>query len=388
MSSASRRCSFDAVVALAVVLFICVVPGRAAAQVLYGSILGDVKDSSGAAMPGATVLVTNNRTGLKREAVTDGVGHFNLADLPAGVYSFKATQQGFKTFEQTAGHGHHQQRHARRRRRSRSARWATPSPSRAEPPKLQTETAEVHANLLGAELTNLPVPLGRNYQQVYRMLPGFAPPANSHSIPTNPARSLEFTVNGTSDDQNNTRIDGVSTANIQLPHVVLLHPDARVDSGGQRRHQQHDAEQGLAGGAAINVQTRSGANAIHGSGFEYFTNQHLKAWPMRFDDAALNTGPKPRPELQRVRRHRRRADQEEQGVLLRQLRVHPGPQGGRQTPCRCRCRRCCGATCRSRRRRFTTRSREMRTAPGGRSSRCSPATRTTRCATRPPTRTA
>ena len=54
-----------------------------------------------------------------------------------------------------------------------------------------------------------------------------------------------------------------------------------------------DAEQGLAGGAAINVQTKSGTNVLRGSGFEYFTNEHLKAWPMRFDDAALNTGDKP-----------------------------------------------------------------------------------------------
>ena len=55
-----------------------------------------------------------------------------------------------------------------------------------------------------------------------------------------------------------------------------------------------DAEQGLAGGAAVNVSTKSGTNALHGSGFEYFTNQNLKAWPMRFDDAALNTGNKPK----------------------------------------------------------------------------------------------
>jgi len=75
-------CSFHAVVALAIVLLTYAAPGRAAAQVLYGSIVGDVKDSSGAAMPGATVLVTNNNTGFKREAVTDGVGHFNLFDLP------------------------------------------------------------------------------------------------------------------------------------------------------------------------------------------------------------------------------------------------------------------------------------------------------------------
>ena len=74
MSSASRRCSFDAVVALALVVFICAVPVRAAAQVLYGSLVGDVKDSSGAAMPGATVVVTNKNTGLTREAVTDETG--------------------------------------------------------------------------------------------------------------------------------------------------------------------------------------------------------------------------------------------------------------------------------------------------------------------------
>jgi len=55
-----------------------------------------------------------------------------------------------------------------------------------------------------------------------------------------------------------------------------------------------DAEQGLAGGAAVNVQTRSGSNVVRGSGFDYHTDQHLKAWPMRFDDAALNTGKKPK----------------------------------------------------------------------------------------------
>ena len=101
MLSASRRCSSGVFLVLAFIVLIGAVPGRAAAQVLYGSIVGDVKDSSGAAMPGSTVLVTNTNTGFKREAVTDGVGHFNLFDLPAGTYSLKATQQGFKTFEQT-----------------------------------------------------------------------------------------------------------------------------------------------------------------------------------------------------------------------------------------------------------------------------------------------
>jgi hypothetical protein len=71
------------------------------AQVLYGSILGDVKDASGASVPGAAVVVTNNSTGLTRQGVTDGTGRYTLSDLPAGIYSLKASVQGFKTFERT-----------------------------------------------------------------------------------------------------------------------------------------------------------------------------------------------------------------------------------------------------------------------------------------------
>ena len=277
---------------LGVLVLIALVPRDTAAQVLYGSVVGDVKDATGGAVPGATLVITDTGRGLSREAVTGAVGHFTFSNLPAGVYSLKANQQGFKGFEQ------------------KEVTVSINSITRvdvtleigaigdavtvkAERPRLQTDTAEVHSNLLAAEMENLPVPLGRNYQQMYRMLPGFAPPFNSHSIPSNPSRSLEFTVNGTSDDQNNTRIDGVSTANIQLPHVSSYVPtlesieEVNVVTGSM------GAEQGLAGGAAINVQTKSGSNALHGSGFEYFTNQALKAWPMRFGDAALNTGDKP-----------------------------------------------------------------------------------------------
>ena len=109
-----------------------------------------------------------------------------------------------------------------------------------------------------------------------------------------------------------------------------------------------------------------------GPAFEYFTNQNLKAWPMRFGDAALNTGDKPEAELQPVRRHRRRPHQEEQGVLLRQLRVHARPPDRRQDGDGAAAGDAAGRSVRGRRRRSTILSREMRTAPGGRSSRCCP----------------
>src|SRR5712691_2262674 len=293
MSGEARRWTVSLpCLSLAALVVILAFPQRGGTQVLYGSILGDVKDASGASIRGASVAVVNKSTGLARQGIADGTGRFNLPDLPAGVYTLKASQQGFKTFERTEVTVNINSVTRVDVTLAIGSMGESVTVS-AEPAKLQTETAEVHVSLMGAKLTNLQVPLGRNYQQVYRMLPGFAPPSNSHSIPTNPARSLEFTVNGTSDDQNNTRIDGVSTTHIQLPHVVSYIPTLESIQEVNVVTNSMDAEQGLAGGAAVNVQTRSGSNAIHGSGFAHYTDQHLKAWPMRFGDVALNTGDKP-----------------------------------------------------------------------------------------------
>ena len=292
MADGTRRRSLFRCLCLGLAGVIVLNAPHATAQVLYGSVVGDVTDATGAALPGTTLVITNRGTGLTRQAAADAQGHFNFTDLPAGVYSLKASLQSFRNFEQTEVTVNINNVTRVDVTLEVGAMGDTITVN-AEPPKLQTDTAEVHQNLVAAELTNLPVPLGRNYQQMYRMLPGFAPPINSHSIPTNPSRSLQFSVNGTSDDQNNTRIDGVSTAHIQLPHVASYVPTLESIEEVNVVTSSMDAEQGLAGGAAINVQTKSGTNALRGSGFEYFTNEHLKAWPMRFDDAALNTGDKP-----------------------------------------------------------------------------------------------
>ena len=65
-------------------ILVLMVPRTGAAQVLYGSVVGDVVDATGAALPGANVVITNNGTGLTRETVTDAAGHFNFPSVPAG----------------------------------------------------------------------------------------------------------------------------------------------------------------------------------------------------------------------------------------------------------------------------------------------------------------
>ncbi|HXI40691.1 MAG TPA: carboxypeptidase regulatory-like domain-containing protein, partial [Bryobacteraceae bacterium] len=253
-------------------------PERGSAQVLYGSIVGNVTDANGAVVPNAAVTATDQGTGVSKTKQTDQGGSYQFVDLQPGTYTVKVAVSGFKTFER------------------RDVPVITNNTTRTdvalevgsmeqsvtitgEAPTLQTDRAEVRTDVTTKELENLPVPIGRNYQQLYRALPGFSPPVNSHSVPTNPSRALEFNVNGTSDDQNNTRIDGVSATHVQLPHVNAYVPALESIQEVNVVTNSFDAEQGLAGGAAINVQIKSGTNQMHGSAFEYHSDQHLKAWP-------------------------------------------------------------------------------------------------------------
>lgn len=248
------------------------------AQVLYGSLTGNVTDPNGAAVPGAQVTATDQNTGIAKTTKTDSQGAYQFIDLQPGTYALKVSFSGFKTLERrdipVALNNTTRYDAALEVGNVQEAVTVT-----GEAPLLQTDRAETRSEIGSVELQNLPVPFGRNYQQLYRTVPGVSPPVNSHSVPTNPSRSLEFHVNGTSDDQNNTRIDGVSSTTVQLPHVVSYIPalesiqEVNVVTGS------FDAEQGLAGGAAISVQIKSGTNQVHGSGFEYHSNQHLKAWP-------------------------------------------------------------------------------------------------------------
>jgi len=67
------------------------------AQVLYGSLVGNVTDQSGAAVPGATVKVTQAQTDFTRSVVTDQSGGYSLSTIPAGTYTVEVTKVGFKT---------------------------------------------------------------------------------------------------------------------------------------------------------------------------------------------------------------------------------------------------------------------------------------------------
>lgn len=248
------------------------------AQVLYGSMVGNVQDSSDAQIPGALVVITHKETGQSRQASTNDSGAYSFTSILSGLYEVKVSKPGFATatvneVPVTINNT------ARVDVTLQLGSVAETVLVTTQSALLQTDRSEVRSEVTSKTLANLPVPLGRNYQQVFRSLPGFSVPSNAHSVPSNPARALTFNVNGTSRSSNNTRIDGASSTNIQLPWIVAYVPSLESIETVNVVTNSFDAEQGLAGGAAISVQTKSGGNDLHGSAFEYHTNQRLKATP-------------------------------------------------------------------------------------------------------------
>lgn len=253
------------------------VPQACEAQQLYGSIVGNVKDSSDALISGATVTITNTSIGQSRETKTDDAGGYNFPTVVPGTYQLKVTKEGFTTFIKTAVSAVPDSVTRLDVTLALGAVTETVTVSGVAA-ALQTDRSEVRTEMSSSLLANLPVPPGRNYQNLFVVMPGFTPPrAQYHSAPSNPAGGLVFNVNGADFSSNATKIDGADSINIFMPHEVAYVPTLESIEAVNVVTNSFDAETGLAGGAAINVNTKSGTNAVHGALFENHTNQHLKA---------------------------------------------------------------------------------------------------------------
>lgn len=254
----------------------CIVPDSGEAQVLYGTIVGNVNDASGAAVPGATVSVTNKDTNVSRETITNEAGVYTLSNVLTGTYSVKVSLTGFKEFTKTdvIVTVNNVTRVDAVLEVGNLTETVTVA---AEATPLQTDKTDVHKELTSKEVTDLPTNIYRNYQSLIDLVPGTTPSAFQNAVTDTPARGLTTNVNGTARNSNNTRLDGAATVLTWLPHhVVYVAPHESIQTVNVSTN-NFDAEQGLAGGAAITVQTKSGTNQWRGVAFEYFMNSIFRA---------------------------------------------------------------------------------------------------------------
>ena len=250
--------------------------GQADAQVLYGSIVGDVRDASGAAVPGAVVEATQEQTQLSRKTISDAGGHFTLSTLAPGDYDIRISAAGFKMFAKPAVPVSMNTVSRIDSKLEVGAINQTVEVTGAAP-MLQTDRTDVRHDITAETIRNVPLPPGNNFESLFATIPGINPPTTAHSIPTNPSRALQFNVNGTSEYGNDVRIDGVSQFNIWVPENAAYIPSSDAIQVVNVVTGTFNPEQGLAGGSTVNVQIKSGTNRFHGDVYEYHFNNNLEA---------------------------------------------------------------------------------------------------------------
>jgi outer membrane receptor protein involved in Fe transport len=241
------------------------------AQVLYGSIVGVVRDASGSSIPAASVTIVNKGTNLTQETVTNENGEYTLSNLQPGTYDVKVGLQGFREFIRTnvpVTAGQISRVEAKLEIGALTETVTVESAAQL----LQTDKSDLHTELKSKEIVNLPLNQYRNYQALINLVPGATPASFQNSQTDTPGRSLRTNVNGMDGQNNNTRIDGASSVNIWLPHHAgYVAPAETIDTVNISTN-NFDAAAGMAGGAAITLVTKSGTNTLKGSAF-YFRNQ-------------------------------------------------------------------------------------------------------------------
>jgi hypothetical protein len=263
----------------AIGILMALAPRAGEAQVLYGSLLGNVTDISGGSIPGASVVVTNTATNIVRTTMTDSSGTYQFTDLQPGTYTLAISAN---TFRKVISEKLVVSPNTERRFNSRlePATVGQTVMVTTAPPELQTDRATVGSELEAAQLEDLPSGPNsgmRNFQSAYTIVPCFSPPAGAHSEAGNPGDTLVSNVNGVSESNNNTRIDGVSDIYPWLPEIAAYSPSTEAIASVNIVTNSFDAEQGIAAGTVVNVTTKSGGNKFHGTAWEFNTISALAA---------------------------------------------------------------------------------------------------------------
>jgi Carboxypeptidase regulatory-like domain/TonB-dependent Receptor Plug Domain len=256
-------------------------PYRLAAQALYGSLTGNVSDSSGVVVPDAAVIAVNMTTNESRATTSNASGGYSLTNLTAGEYTLTIAKTGFQRFlvnnitvsiDSVA-------RFNAELHVGNITEQMTVSASAAE---LQADRSDVRFEADQRALQDLPTPVGRNYQSELRLMPGFSVTGGGAVRGSNPAAAFTMNVNGAPTELNNVRVDGATAANNFNQSLTAYVPALEAIQTVEVVSSSAGAETGLAGGGSINVQIKSGTNQFHGSAFEFHTDNDIKARPALF----------------------------------------------------------------------------------------------------------
>jgi hypothetical protein len=237
------------------------------AQAVYGSVNGTVTDASGAAIPGATVTVTDENKGTSVTTKTNESGNYTVEHMIPDLYTVKVEMTGFKSFETN-----HLQVQADTSPKVDAAMQTggaseTVNVNADAIPQLKTDRADVAQVFDQKTVADLPIS-GRNFTSLQLLLPGAQQLGWSHASDENPQASQQIQIDGQAFGGVAYELDGTDNQDPILG-IIVVNPALDAITESKIATQNFDAEFGKAVSAVVTVQTKSGTNNFHGSAYDY-----------------------------------------------------------------------------------------------------------------------
>lgn len=270
--------------ALLAVLMLGLVPAAAWAQSFRGTILGTVRDATGAVLPGVTITVTNVATNISRTSVTESGGNYVVPELGVGTYTVTAELQGFKK-EIVAGLQLQVDQRLRADVRMTVGQISETIEVTGETPLVATDSSTVGTVIDNLKVVELPLN-GRQFLQLNLLVPGAAPGVFGSQLST---QGGSISVNGMREAGNNFLLDGIDNNDLAI-NLFSISPSVDAIEEFKVQSATYSAEYGKQAGAQINVTTKSGTNELHGTVFEFFRDDALDARNF-FDDPSQRKPP-------------------------------------------------------------------------------------------------
>jgi hypothetical protein len=239
---------------------------------------GTVKDARGAGVPGATLILINERTKDERKTVSGDEGGYSFSALVPSTYTIKVEAQGFKSAVQSGI----AVETSSTRALDLSLDVGQPTETvtvTANADQLQTETGAKENTITASQIENLSI-ISRSSLELLRILPGVVAPDNtsleSIAFGGGSNASSQYHVNGLRGEQNNVTIDGSRMIDIGANNgtVITANPDMIQEVKVQTSN--YAAEHGTSA-VQISATTKGGSNAFHGSVYDYFRNYRFQA---------------------------------------------------------------------------------------------------------------
>lgn len=252
------------------------------AQTPLATLVGTVRDSSGAVIVGATITLEHPATGAVRTEKTTATGDYTFVSLPIGGYEITAAATGFEG-QRKVGIVLQVNQTARVDFTLQLGSVAESVTVQVEAPLVRSEESSVGTVVDNRKVSDLPLN-GRNFEQLATLSPGVI------GADPNGINGKEMIVGpGLRGELASTKLDGIENTSIQEKYAAVVKPsldaiqEFRVETGN------YDADHGTAGGVVVNVSTKSGTNQFHGDLYEYLRNDKLDAKSL-FDSPTV---PKP-----------------------------------------------------------------------------------------------